>query len=106
MNATQNTNTIPVQFLKNEEAVVEIKQAADPIVKVKNQIFAEFKSVLSANEQLLRLALIEADALARQTDFPQLLFPLLATEKAQNAARWQFRQRFLLRSNWPYPLAV
>jgi hypothetical protein len=31
---------------------------------------------------------------------------LLASEKAQNAARWQFRQRFLLRSNSPDALAA
>jgi hypothetical protein len=48
---------------------------------------------------LLRLALIEAEALAQQTGFPHLFFPVLATEKASNAARWQYRQEFLLRSH-------
>ncbi len=105
MNATQKNNSIVIEFQKSEEAVVEVRHR-DPINKIKDEIFAEFKPALDANEQLLRLALIEADALARQTEYPHLVFPLLATEKAQNAARWQFRQRFLLRSNAPYALAA
>lgn len=105
MNATQKTNSIGVEFAKEVEAVVEVKNL-DPIARVKSAVFAEFQNVLNGNEQLLRLALIEADALAQQTDYPELIYPLLAIEKAQNAARWQFRQRFLLRSSWPYPLAA
>ncbi len=105
MNAIPKTDSIKVDFTNSEAAVVVVKHV-NAIDKVKNEVFAEFQSVLGANEQLLRLALIEADALARQTDYPHLFFPLLATEKAQNAARWQFRQRFLLRSNSSYALAA
>lgn len=76
-----------------------VKNIASQIDVVKREVFAEFQSALGANDQLLRLALIEADALARQTEYPHLLFPLLAAEKARNAARWQFHQQFLLRSN-------
>ncbi|MGA2246478.1 MAG: hypothetical protein ABSH48_15900 [Verrucomicrobiota bacterium] len=75
------------------------RKIADFLEAVKNDVFAEYKSILGGNEQLLRLALIEAEALARQTDYPHLVFPLLAAEKAGNAARWQFRQRFLLRGS-------
>jgi len=105
MNAIPKTDSIKVDFTNSEAAVVAVKNVSS-IDKVKNEVFAEFQSVLGANEQLLRLALIEADALARQTDYAHLFFPLLATEKAQNAARWQFRQRFLLRSNSSYALAA
>ena len=69
------------------------------IDSVKREVFAEYQGALGGNEQLLRLAVIEADALARQTGYPHLVFPLLAAEKAWNAARWQFRQQFLLRTN-------
>jgi hypothetical protein len=79
---------------------------SNQIDSLKRQIFSEFKDALGENQQLLRLALFEADILARQTGFPQLLFPELALEKAQNAARWQFRQQYLLRSNSPYALAA
>jgi hypothetical protein len=86
-----DTNTTP--------AAIAAATIPSQLESVKRQIFAQFQSALGANDQLLRLAIIEADALARQTDFPHLLFPLLAAEKAWNAARWQFHQQFLLRSN-------
>jgi len=70
----------------------------DKLEAVKRQVFEEFQSLLGANEPLLRMAIIEADALARQTEYPHLLLPLLAAEKACKAARWQFHQQFLLRS--------
>jgi hypothetical protein len=76
------------------------------IESVKHHVFAEFQASLGANEHLLRLALMEADVLARQTGFPQLFFPALAAEKAANAARWQGRQQYLLRSHLPYALAA
>lgn len=75
------------------------RNIASQIDTVKREVFAEFQAALGANDQLLRLALIEADALAKQTEYPHLLFPVLAAEKAQSAARWQFHQQFLLRSN-------
>jgi thiamine pyrophosphokinase len=68
---------------------------------VKHEIFAEYEEALGDNFQLLRLVLNEADALARQTGFPHLVFPVLATEKAQDAARWQLRQQDLLRTDEP-----
>lgn len=105
MNTIQKTDLIKIEFFEGAQEAVAVKYV-DPIDSVKKQIFAEYHGAFGANEQLLRLALIEADALARQTDHPELLFPLLATEKAQNAARWQFRQQFLLRSNSSYALAA
>lgn len=75
------------------------RSIAQKIDAVKRDVFEEFQAALGANDQLLRLALIEADALARQTEYPHLLFPVLAAEKAGKAARWQFHQQFLLRSN-------
>ena len=47
-----------------------------------------------------------ADALAWQTDYPHLLFPVLATEKIQNAANWKRRQQVLLRHHPAYALAA
>lgn len=76
-------------------------KAAAFLDQVKREVFAEYQSALGANDQLLRLAIHEADALARQTGYAHLLLPALAAEKARNAARWQFRQQFLLRSNDP-----
>jgi len=74
-------------------------KVSNQIESVKRHVFHEYEGALGDNQHLLRLALFEADVLARQTGFPELLFPALAEEKAQNAARWQFRQHYLLRSN-------
>jgi hypothetical protein len=38
-------------------------------------------------------ALDEAEAIAWQTDFPQLIFPTLAREKVEAAALWHRQQR-------------
>ena len=43
--------------------------------------------------KLIRLALTEAEALAAQTGYPHLVFPLLAEEKVQQVTRWQERQQ-------------
>jgi hypothetical protein len=104
MNATLENITNTEAHAALSEAVEH--QLANQINSVKREVFAEYQDALGANEQLLRLALIEADALARRTEYPHLVFPLLAAEKAQNAARWQFRQKFLLRSNSSLALAA
>ena len=74
--------------------------------QVKNDILAEFQGAFQTHEQLLRLAVVEADALAWQTDYPHLLFPVLATEKIQSAANWRTRQQRLLRGTANYTLAA
>ena len=38
---------------------------------------------------MLRLALNEAEAIAWQTEYPHLIFPTLAQEKAEEVAAWQ-----------------
>jgi hypothetical protein len=56
-----------------------------------------FEHVNGAGEhgRLLRLALNEAEGLAWQTEFPHLVFPELAREKARAAVAWHQRQRSL-----------
>ena len=63
------------------------------IQKTKDSILAEFRETLGAHEQLLRLALTEAEALACETPYPHLVFPTLALEKAQGVAAWGAHQR-------------
>jgi hypothetical protein len=60
--------------------------------KTRNAILASYREQLKTHEQVLRLALNEAEALAWQTDFPQLVFPTLAMEKAEAVAAWHERQ--------------
>jgi hypothetical protein len=68
------------------------------IEKAKSAVLAEFHDTLRAHEQMLHLALNEAEALAWQTSVPQLVFPTLAREKAQAVAAWQQRQEALRRA--------
>src|SRR4051812_36541427 len=61
--------------------------------KVKDAIFVESRGMLQAHEQLLRLTLNEAEALAWQTSYPHLVFPTLASEKVKAVVAWNDRQR-------------
>lgn len=45
----------------------------------------------------LQLALNEAEALAWQTQVPELVFPVLAEEKARELLQWNERQRHIRR---------
>ena len=74
--------------------------------KTKAAIVAEFREVFGAPEPLLHLALNEAEALAWQTDYPYLVFPALATEKAQAVAKWQVRQRSIRGEHSAYAFAA
>ena len=65
------------------------------IAHAKEELFAEFKQAFGPEENVLRLALNEAEAIAWQTEYPHLLFPQLATEKAEAAAKWESRQASL-----------
>ena len=70
------------------------------IAGVKEAIFAEYSRAFSAPEQLVRLALNEAEAAAWQTKYPHLFFPTLAVEKVRAVATWNARQQSV-RENSP-----
>ena len=74
-----------------QKLIAQIKNARDTVL-------AEFRGTLEAPEQLLQLALNEAEALAWETDFPHLVFPVLATEKVEALAAWEARQRSIRRT--------
>ena len=58
------------------------------IRNVRETILTEARETLQVQEHLLRLAVNEAEALAWQTMYPQLVFPNLAREKINGAAQW------------------
>jgi len=58
------------------------------VARVKETIYAEASQALQSQEHLLRLALNEAEAAARQTLYPHLVFPALAMEKVQAVSAW------------------
>jgi hypothetical protein len=63
----------------------------------KATILAEARETLQVHDRILQLALNEAEAVARQTSYPHLLFPALAAEKVRSAATWNSRQQNLNR---------
>jgi hypothetical protein len=69
------------------------------IASAKEAIFNESFEVLKTHERLLRLALNEAEATARQTMYPHLVFPTLAMEKVQAVITWNTRVQSLQRTN-------
>src|SRR4051812_41417351 len=65
------------------------------IEHVRSDVVAEFRGRLEEHQHVLELAVNEAEALAWETGFPQLLFPTLAAEKATAVATWHARQHSL-----------
>jgi hypothetical protein len=63
------------------------------IAQTKEAVAAEFRDFIADHQQVLRLALNEAEALAWQTNYPQLVFADLAEEKVQGVIDWIARQR-------------
>ncbi len=94
MNIINQQQTVSIPALA-DFCLASCKKLGAQIQKTKNAILTEFVDAFKTREHLLRLALNEAEALAWQTDFPHLVFPTLATEKAQAALAWSVRQRSL-----------
>ena len=74
------------------------RKLLDRIERVKQTVLDEFRDTLDAHNQMVRLAVNEAEALAWETDYPHLLFPALAQEKAEQVSSWEKRQREVKRS--------
>jgi hypothetical protein len=71
------------------------------VARAKDAIFTEARMALASQERLLRLALNEAEAQAWLTEYPHLVFPMLATEKVQAVAAWTTRQQSLRAATRP-----
>lgn len=82
------------------------RKILEQLENVKEQVVGEFREQLQEHQHLLRLAVNEAEALAWQTDYPELLFPDLATEKAHAVADWHLRQQLLRRRAAPALIAA
>jgi hypothetical protein len=72
----------------------------------KTAILAEFRNLARGQEQMLRLAVNEAEALAWQTDYPHLVFPTLAKEKAEAVVAWKARERAIRQTPFMAALAA
>ncbi len=93
MNTTNTNRNSNVETTIAGRCVQSCKKLLAEIERAKNKIAAEFRELVTANQKSFQLALNEAEALAWQTDYPQLVFPDLAVEKIQAVAAWQTRQQ-------------
>ena len=89
-----------------QACLVSCQKLLGQLEAAKARIQAEFRGSLDEHEHLLELALNEAEAMAWQTGYPQLLFPTLAAEKARDVAHWHERQQRLRQGTPPLAFAV
>lgn len=82
------------------------QKLAGRIEKAREQFLAELRETFAVPEKMFRLALREAEALAWQTSYPQLVFPDLAMEKVRAVAAWHDRQQFPGRRRIPAKLVA
>ena len=71
------------------------QELLDRIKSAKEELLWEFKPIVGSHDHMLQLALIEAEGLACETEFPLLVFPTLAREKAEAVAAWKARQQVM-----------
>jgi len=81
------------------------RELAVQVANIKSGLVREFGTAIGGHNQLLQSALNEAEALAWQTPYPHLLFPVLAQEKASAINRWAARQRTVFRASRELSLA-
>jgi formate-dependent nitrite reductase cytochrome c552 subunit len=95
-NSTSNQIDSPLPLNQFREACARCYQAIVRRLKaVKAKMAAEFSPAMTGYEEVLCAALNEAEAVAWQTPYPHLLFPVLAEEKAVEARQWAAHQRVI-----------
>jgi hypothetical protein len=100
MNANRNSyRNQPTTGTLSRRCLASCQRVLSQLDHQKEAILKELRETLQAPERLFRLAMNEAEALAWQTPYPYLVFPVLAAEKAQELAAWDNRQRALLRQD-------
>jgi hypothetical protein len=102
-NKNKKNNTEP--SIANR-CVQSCKQLLAGIEQAKNKIVAEFRDIVELNQKSFDLALNEAEALAWQTDYPQLFFPSLALEKIQTLAARQMRRQIFQKPHLAFAQAM
>jgi hypothetical protein len=68
------------------------------LAAARHRIEREFPALRAHQPRALHLALNEAEAVARLSGFPQLVFPTLALEKAESVSAWHRRQQAIRQS--------
>lgn len=84
-------------YNQNTEILTACRNACQKVVaqiaNVKESFVAQFRELVADHEKIFQLALNEAEALAWQSEYPQLVFQDLAEEKARNVVNWIAHQK-------------
>jgi hypothetical protein len=83
-----------------EACTTSCKKLLAGIQNIKATLLNEFRQTTFGQERLLQLALNEAEAMAYETGFPLLTFPVLAREKVQAVAAWRRQQNRVRRESF------
>ncbi|MFO1497317.1 MAG: hypothetical protein U1G07_02785 [Verrucomicrobiota bacterium] len=89
-------SSLPTRPSRTAACVAACKQR---IADAKTAVWRQFSHILETHGHVLELALNEAEALAWQSGYPQLVFPDLALEKARAVAAWHARQELIQGKN-------
>jgi len=87
----------PINRRKECVSAAQRRELAVQLASVKSGLIREFGIALGGHGDVLRSALNEAEAIAWQTPYPHLVFPVLAREKATAVNSWAARQRNVTR---------
>ena len=88
-------NEIKLEGSVSEACARSCQKILSQVAKAKDAIAAQFQDLFADHEHALQLVLNEAEALAWQTRYPQLVFQDLAEEKAMGLAGWVAHQRLV-----------
>ena len=104
-----NTNTPPASLQParfTELCLNSCRKLLAQLAALKESLLHEFEGRLLGHREMLKAALTEAEALAWQTPYPHLFFPLLAEEKAVALSRWAEHQTAVRHANQPRAFAA
>ena len=76
------------------------------LAQVRGDIERQYTDVTEQAPRIVHLTLNEAEAVAWDSGFPHLVFPLLAEEKLSKAAAWVNRQRTVREDSHIFALAA
>ena len=95
------TNKVELEGLNSfaSACLTSFQKFKAQIDRVKDSILLEFHEKFEANKQLLIRAINEAETLAWQTGYPQLVFPTLAMERVQAVAGRDTGQKVIQQNN-------
>jgi hypothetical protein len=98
----QNGTNGPGRTALKNACLAACRKVLERIARAKELILTESRGAIRVQEQLVRLALNEAEAAAWQTAYPDLVFQVLATEKVQAVVAWDAKLQTVRRARYAF----